>query len=82
MAPPMAAESLGLAPFSLDDLMGELRWPSGVDVGLVECAGGVGSPQATYGDGVDVVKWLAADSVVLVAGWRPGPCPGTRWWCT
>jgi dethiobiotin synthetase len=68
MAPPMAAESLGLAPFSLDDLMGELRWPPGVDVGLVECAGGVGSPQATYGDGVDVVKWLAADSVVLVAG--------------
>ncbi len=68
MAPPMAAESLGLAPFSLDDLLGELHWPTGADMGLVECAGGVGSPQANDGDGVDVVERLAADSVVLVAG--------------
>ena len=42
MAPPMAAEALGLPPFGLDDLVGELRWPPGVDVGLVEWAGGVG----------------------------------------
>ena len=68
MAPPMAAESLGLAPFSLDDLFGELRWPPGADVGLVECAGGVGSPQAANGDGAEVVERLAADTVVLVAG--------------
>jgi dethiobiotin synthetase len=68
MAPPMAAESLGLRPFSLDDLLRELRWPPGVDVGLVECAGGVGSPQADDGDGADLVERLAPELVVVVAG--------------
>jgi dethiobiotin synthetase len=68
MAPPMAAESIGLPPFGLDDLLNELRWPPGVDVGLVECAGGVGSPQADDGDGADLVERLGPEAVVLVAG--------------
>ena len=68
MAPPMAAESLGLPSFSLGDLLGELRWPPGSDVGLVECAGGVGSPQADPGDCADLVERLAPHGVVLVAG--------------
>jgi dethiobiotin synthetase len=68
MAPPMAAESMGLAPFRLDDLGRELHWPPGVEVGLVEPAGGVASPQTTDGDCVDVVARLAPDLVVLVAG--------------
>jgi dethiobiotin synthetase len=68
MAPPMAAESLGLPSFSLADLLGELRWPPALDVGLVECAGGVGSPQADFADGVDLVERLLPEWVVLVAG--------------
>jgi dethiobiotin synthetase len=67
MAPPMAAESMGLESFSLTDLVGELRWPPAVEVGLVELAGGLGSPQAADGDGVDMVELLAPDLVVLVA---------------
>lgn len=87
MAPPMAAESLGLPPITLDDIWRELRWPPGADLGLVECAGGVASPQTIDGDVVDVVERLAPDLALLVAGaglgpsttcaWPPGRCPGT-----
>lgn len=68
MAPPMAADSLGLAGFALADLASELHWPAGADVGLVELAGGAGSPQAGDGDGVDLVELLRPDLVVLVSG--------------
>jgi dethiobiotin synthetase len=68
MAPPMAAESLGLPPLSLDDILRELRWPPGVDLGLVECAGGVASPQTVDADVVDLAKRLAPDLALLVAG--------------
>jgi dethiobiotin synthetase len=68
MAPPMAAESLGLAPFRLADIRSELHWPPGADVGLVECAGGVASPQAVDADSVDLVELLAPDRALLVAG--------------
>ncbi len=68
MAPPMAAESMGRPPFGLDDLLGELRWPPGADVGLLECAGGVASPQADDGDCADLVQRVGPDAVVLVAG--------------
>ena len=68
MAPPMAAESLGLPPISLDDILRELCWPPGVDLGLVECAGGVASPQAADADVVDLVERLAPDLALLVAG--------------
>ncbi len=68
MAPPMAAEALGLPPFTVDDLVSELEWPDHpVGVGLVEVAGGVRSPQAVDGDGTDVVARLRPDLVVLVA---------------
>jgi len=68
MAPPIAAQALGLPPFTVDDLVGELIWPNvGVDVGLVETAGGVRSPQADDGDVCDMVAALAPDLVVLVA---------------
>jgi dethiobiotin synthetase len=70
MAPPMAAESMGRPAFSLRELLDELRWPAGTKVGLVEQAGGAGSPQAADGDGVDMVDLLQPDLVVLVA--RPG----------
>lgn len=68
MAPFMAADVLGAPSFSLDDLVAELRWPDGVDLGLVEGAGGVRSPiSADGGDTADLVDRLEPDLVVLVA---------------
>ena len=68
MAPPIAAQVLGLPPFTVSDLLGELSWPTdGVDVGVVETAGGVRSPQADDGDVCDLVAALGPDLVVLVA---------------
>jgi dethiobiotin synthetase len=68
MAPPMASEHLGLPPFTLVDLVSELHWPSGADVGMVELAGGPGSPLAGDGDGTDLIGLLRPDLVVLVTG--------------
>lgn len=67
MAPPMAVERLGGAGFTLADLLDELWWPSGADVGLVETVGGVRSPIAEDGDSLDLVRMLEPDLVVLVA---------------
>jgi dethiobiotin synthetase len=66
-APPMAADELGRAPFTLADLVGELVWPDGVAVGLVEGVGGPRSPIAADGDNVAFVHALRPDLVVLVA---------------
>jgi len=64
----MAADALGRAPFLLADLVDELAWPgTAVDVGLVESAGGVRSPQTHDADGVAVARMLAPDLVLLVA---------------
>lgn len=67
-APFMAADILGRPPVLLDDLVAEITWPDGVDVGLVEPAGGVRSP-ITHDDAdtVDLARALAPDHVVLVA---------------
>jgi dethiobiotin synthetase len=79
MAPPMAAEVLGLPPFTVADLSGELRWPaSPVAVGLVETAGGVCSPQASDGDAVDLGRLLRPEIVVLVADAGLGTINGVR----
>lgn len=68
MAPPMAAEALGLPSFRIADLVEEMAWPTPrVDVGLVEAAGGVRSPQATDGDATDLVSALGPDLVALVS---------------
>ena len=67
MAPPMAAEALGRAPFTLADLAGELRWPPASDLGLVEGAGGPRSPLTADADNVGLVRALRPDTVVLVA---------------
>jgi dethiobiotin synthetase len=79
MAPPMAAEVLGLPPFTVGDLADELRWPaSPVAVGLVETAGGVCSPQASDGDAVDLGRLLRPEIVVLVADAGLGMINGVR----
>lgn len=67
MAPPMAARALGRPPVVIGDLVTELRWPADLDVGLVETAGGLRSPQAEDGDALDMAVAVGADIVVLVA---------------
>jgi dethiobiotin synthetase len=64
----MAADVLGRPSFSIATLVEELAWPSEtVDIGLVESAGGVRSPQAVDGDTVSLCAALNPDVVVLVA---------------
>lgn len=68
MAPPMAADALGLAAPALADLVAELTWadpPPGI--GWVETVGGPRSPIAADGDAVDLADALQPDLVVLVA---------------
>jgi dethiobiotin synthetase len=68
MAPPMAADALGLPAFTVADLVGELSWPDErVELGLIETAGGVRSPQAADGDAADLIAAIDPDVVVLVA---------------
>jgi dethiobiotin synthetase len=67
LAPPMAADALGAPPFTVGDLVGELCWADGVDVGLVEGAGGPRSPIAADGDNVTLASAIAPDLVLLVA---------------
>jgi dethiobiotin synthetase len=79
MAPPMAAEVLGLPPFTVDDLIQELVWPPGqTQVGVVEMAGGVRSPQAADGDTTELIAGLAPDLVLLVADAGLGTINGVR----
>ena len=67
MAPPMAAVALGMDPPTMDELVLSVKWPSGVDVGVVEAAGGVRSPQAIDGDCIDLARLLNPQVIVLVA---------------
>ena len=67
MAPPLAAEALGLAPFTLPALIDELRWPPGAWLGLVEGVGGPRSPVAADADNVALARALRPDTLVLVA---------------
>ena len=79
MAPPMAAEALGLPPFTVAELVDEMVWPvDRVQVGVVETAGGVRSPQASDGDVVDLAAALAPDLVVLVSDAGLGTINGVR----
>jgi len=69
MAPPMAADALGLPPFGIDDLVRELdvaHSAGGASV-FVEGAGGPRSPLAADGDNVDLARALGAQVAVLVA---------------
>ncbi|MGN6695716.1 MAG: ATP-dependent dethiobiotin synthetase BioD [Aquihabitans sp.] len=69
MAPPMAADALGLPVPTLADLVAELTWPDGdaVQVGWVETVGGPRSPIGADGDAVDLAEAIDPDLVVLVA---------------
>lgn len=68
MAPPMAADALGLSVPTVDELLDELTWPAPVPtVGWVETVGGPRSPIAADGDAVTFADRLDPDLVVLVA---------------
>lgn len=67
MAPPMAADALGLEVMSIGDLLAAVRWPELADVGLLETVGGVCSPVALDGHSADLVQLAAVDEIVLVA---------------
>lgn len=67
LAPPMAAAALGRPAFSAAELLGELRWPAGTAVGLVELVGGPASPLAADADSAGLARALAPDVIVLVA---------------
>lgn len=72
LAPPEAADELGLPPFTIVDLLTELPAPDpvageGDGVLVVEGAGGPRSPLATDGDTVAFGRLLAPQMVVLVA---------------
>ena len=66
MAPPMAADALQLPRITLADLIGELA-PSPAEVMIVEGAGGLRSPIAHDGDGLDLIGGLPTKVVVIVA---------------
>ena len=92
MAPPMAADVLGLERFTVADLAAETAWPrltagvarthpadgSVVDVGLVETAGGLLSPAAADGTSLDLALAVDPDVVVLVADAGLGTINGVR----
>lgn len=72
MAPPMAADALGLPVPTIDDLLDELVWPEDrdgrpVQVGWLETVGGPRSPIGADGDAVTVAERLRPDLIVLVA---------------
>jgi dethiobiotin synthetase len=68
MAPPMAADALGRAPFTIAELAAEISWPlPAPDIAMVECAGGVRSPHAVDGDAISLIEQLQPDLVLLVA---------------
>jgi dethiobiotin synthetase len=65
MAPPMAADALGLPQIELEDLLEELTLPD-AGVALIEGVGGPRSPLAHDGDTV-LLAWLLRAPVILVA---------------
>lgn len=67
LAPPMAADLLQRPRIALDDLIAEIVWPEGLDIGLVETVGGPRSPLSHDADSVDLIKRLKPDLVLLVA---------------
>jgi dethiobiotin synthetase len=68
MAPPMAADALGLPPFTITDLAKELAPPrTDATILIVEGAGGPRSPLASDGDTVSLGDAIGAETVALVA---------------
>lgn len=67
MAPPMAAEVLGRDRIDAVTVLGEIGWPTGTQVGLIETVGGVRSPMTHDADSAAFAALLLPDRTVLVA---------------
>jgi dethiobiotin synthetase len=67
LAPPMAADLLKQPSILLSSLADEIRWPRGIDVGVVETVGGPRSPLAHDGDSIDLIAMLQPDAILMVA---------------
>lgn len=67
LAPPMAADALGLPRFTIADLATELVWPDATQLGIVEGAGGIHSPLADDGDTLTLLDSIQPDLVIIVA---------------
>ena len=67
MAPPMAADALGLAPIILEKLVAESAWPLNVELAVIETAGGLCSPISHDADNLALIEKLAPTRVILVA---------------
>ena len=71
LAPPMAADALGKAPYSVTELISELDLPS-TGIALIEGVGGPRSPLASDGDSVAFLHIFDPHEVILVAETRLG----------
>jgi dethiobiotin synthetase len=67
MAPPMAADALGLGRIKIEQLVLESAWPLNVELAVIETAGGLCSPIAHDADNLALIEKLAPTRVVLVA---------------
>ena len=66
LAPPMAADKLGRACPTLDELAAACRFPAAPDIGLVEGVGGLYSPIASDGHNLDLIDRIEPDLVIVV----------------
>jgi dethiobiotin synthetase len=67
MAPPMAADRLGLDRIESSTLINELNWPADVEFGFVETVGGVRSPLSHDTDSAGFANCVGASHAILVA---------------
>lgn len=81
LAPPIAANVLGLPLILLDDLLDEMVWPADATFRVVETVGGLRSPLAHDGDSLSFVRRLTPDQIVLVADAELGAINATRFAC-
>jgi dethiobiotin synthetase len=78
MAPPMAAKILGRGPLRMREIVAEIHWPAGIDIGIVETVGGARSPLACDGDSMDLLRRLKVDELLLVANAELGTINSVR----
>ena len=73
MAPPMAARILGRGPVLMQEIVAEVHWPAGIDIGFVETVGGARSPLACDGDSMELLGACTSISCCwsLTPAWAP-----------
>lgn len=67
MAPPMAADRLGRPRIVAAELLAEISWPDGIELGLIESVGGPRSPMTHDADSVELMERARPDQLLLVA---------------